>query len=98
MEVWKNIVLLVSVFGMLGFGFFLMTRLDRFLEENGKTDEKENGTKEPSCVMLTGNMSDEEIVTEIRNFREKHESSRIVLYDGADAPPDCVSSQIDRKL
>jgi len=34
--------------------------------------------------MLTEEMSDEEIATEVKRFRDKHASARIVLYDSAD--------------
>ena len=84
MEVWRNILLILCVLGVFVFGYFLMARLDKFLEENRKTIENENENREPSCVMLTEEMSDEEIATEVKRFREKHASARIVLYDSAD--------------
>lgn len=84
MEVWRDIALAISVLGVFVFGFFLMARLDKFLEENRKAIEKEEEKKEPSCVMLTEEMSDEEIVQEIRRFRETHEGTRIILYDSSD--------------
>ena len=84
MEVWRNIVLVVSVLSVFVFGCFLMTRLDKFLDENRKAMEKENEKKEPSCVLLTEELSDEEIVIEVKRFRDKHASARIVLYDSAD--------------
>ena len=84
MEVWRDIILIISVLGVFVFGYFLMARLDKFLEENRKTIENENENREPSCVMLTEEMSDEEIATEVKRFRDKHASSRIVLYDSAD--------------
>ena len=84
MEVWRNIVLVVSVLSVFVFGCFLMTRLDKFLDENRKAMEKENEKKEPSCVLLTEELSDEEIVIEVKRFRDKHASARIVLYDSTD--------------
>ena len=84
MEVWRDIILIISVLGVFVFGYFLMTRLDKFLDENRKTIENENENREPSCVMLTEEMSDEEIATEVKRFRDKHASARIVLYDSAD--------------
>ena len=84
MEVWRNIVLVVSVLSVFVFGCFLMTRLDKFLDENRKAMEKENEKKEPSCVLLTEELSDEEIVIEVKRFRDKHASARIVLYDSLD--------------
>ena len=84
MEVWRDIALGISVLGVFVFGYFLMARLDKFLDENRKAIEKENEKREPSCVMLTEEMSDEEIATEVKRFRDKHIGARIVLYDSTD--------------
>ncbi len=84
MEVWRDIILIISVLCVFVFGYFLMARLDKFLDENRKAIEKEEEKKEPSCVMLTEDMSDEDIVEEIKKFREAHEKTRIVLYDSSD--------------
>ena len=84
MEVWRDILLILCVLGVFVFGYFLMARLDKFLDENRKAIEKENEKREPSCVMLTEEMSDEEIATEVKRFRDKHARARIVLYDSAD--------------
>ena len=84
MEVWIDILLILCVLGVFVFGYFLMARLDKLLDENRKAIEKENEKIEPSCVMLTEEMSDEEIATEVKRFRDKHASARIVLYDSTD--------------
>ena len=84
MEVWRDIILIISVLGVFVFGYFLMARLDKFLDVNRKAIEKEEEKKEPSCILLTEEMSDEEIATEVKRFRDKHTSARIVLYDSTD--------------
>ncbi len=84
MEVWRDIVLILCVLGVFVFGYVPMARLDQFLDENRKVIEKENEKREPSCIMLTKEMSDEEIATEVKRFRDKHIGARIVLYDSAD--------------
>ncbi|MBE6672742.1 MAG: hypothetical protein E7599_04395 [Ruminococcaceae bacterium] len=84
MEVWRDSILIISVLGTLVFGYFLMARLDKYLDENRKAIEKEEEKKEPSCVMLTEEMSDEDIAEEVRKFRETHEGTRIILYDSSD--------------
>ena len=84
MEVLRDILLILCVLGVFVFGYFLMAWLDKFLDENRKAIEKENEKREPSCVMLTEEMSDEEIATEVKRFRDKHASARIVLYDSSD--------------
>lgn len=80
-EVWKDIILTVLILRVFVFEYFLMARLDKFLDENRKAIEKENEKREPSCIMLTEDLSDEEIAEEIKLFRQKHEGTRIVLYD-----------------
>ena len=84
MEVWRDFLLILCVLGVFVFGYFLMARLDKFLDENRKAIENENEKKEPTCIMLTEEMSDEEIATEVKRFRDKHASARIVLYDCTD--------------
>ena len=84
MEVWRDILLILCVLGVFVFGYLLMARLDKFLDENRKAIEKENEKREPSCVMLTEEMSDEEVAAEVKRFRDKHTSARIVLYDSTD--------------
>ncbi len=81
MEAMRDILLFLSVMGVFAFGYFLMVRLDKLLVENRKTIRKGSEKKEPSSVMLTEEMSDEEIVEEVRRFRGKHEGTNIVLME-----------------
>ena len=64
------------------FGFYLMSRLDRFLEENRKALLKENESREPSEILLPQGLSESEILCEIRRFRETHGNVDIILSDG----------------
>ena len=81
MGVWGNIILTLAMSGVFGFGFYLMTKLDKFLDENRKAIEKKNESREPSCVMLTNSLTDEEILEEIRRFHKHHEDINVLLYD-----------------
>ena len=83
MSVWGSIILILAMSGVFGFGFYLMTKLDKFLDENRKAIEKENESREPSCVMLTNSLTDEEILEEIRRFRKLHEDINVLLYDSS---------------
>lgn len=83
MDVWGSIILILAMSGVFAFGFYLMTKLDKFLDENRKTIEKENESCEPSCVMLTNSLTDEEILEEIRRFRKRHEDTNVLLYDSS---------------
>ena len=83
MNVWGSIILILAMSGVFAFGFYLMTKLDKFLDENRKTIEKENESCEPSCVMLTDSLTDEEVMEEIRRFRSRHEDAHVLLYDSS---------------
>lgn len=80
----KEAILIIVILGVFVCGFFLMKKLDKFLEENRKSIQKESEKREPSCVMLTEELSDEEVVEEVLRYRSKHEGARIMLYDSAD--------------
>ena len=77
-----ELLLIVSLLGVFAFGFFLMGRLDRFLDENRRALLKENETREPSEILLPQGLSDSEILSEIHRFREKHGTVDIILSDG----------------
>ena len=77
-----ELLLIVSLLGIFAFGFYLMSRLDRFLEENRTTLLKENESCEPSEVLLPQGLSESEILSEIRRFRETHGNVDIILSDG----------------
>ena len=77
-----ELLLIVSLLAVFAFGFYLMSRLDRFLEENRKELLKENESCEPSEVLLPHGLSDSEILSEIRRFQETHGTVDIILSDG----------------
>lgn len=77
-----ELLLIVSLLGIFAFGFYIICRLDRFLEENRKALLKENESREPSEVLLPQGLSESEILCEIRRFRETHGNVDIILSDG----------------
>ena len=76
-----ELLLIVSLLAVFVFGFFLMGRLDRFLDEDRKALLKENETREPSEILLPQGLSDSEILSEIHRFRETHGKVDIILSD-----------------
>ena len=76
-----ELLLIVSLLAVFVFGFYLMSRLDRFLGENRKALLKENESCEPSKVLLPHGLSDSEILSEIHRFRETHGKVDIILSD-----------------
>lgn len=77
-----ELLLIVSLLGIFAFGFYIMCRLDRFLEENRKALLKENESCEPSEVLLPHGLSDSEVLSEIHRFRETNGNVDIILSDG----------------
>ena len=77
-----ELLLIVSLLAVFVFGFYLMSRLDRFLEENRKALLNENESCEPSEILLPQGLSESEILCEIRRFQETHGTVDIILSDG----------------
>lgn len=77
-----ELLLIISLLGVFAFGFYLMSRLDRFLEKNRKALLKENKFREFSEILLPQELSDSEILSEIHRFRETHGKVDIILSDG----------------
>lgn len=77
-----ELLLIVSLLGIFAFGFYIMCRLDRFLEENRKALLKENESREPSEILLPQGLSESEILCAIRRFSETHGNVDIILSDG----------------
>ncbi len=80
----RDIILVISVLGVVLFGFFIMKRLDKFLDENRNRIEQEEKKIEPRCVMHTPDMTDKEILEHIRTYEKKHGDANIVLYQNED--------------
>lgn len=77
----ENVILIAGFAGILALGFFLMKRLDAYLGRNRDRAEKTAEAKEPSCVMLSSELSREELLNEIERFSKSHKNTRIILYD-----------------
>ena len=67
---------------MFLFGWFLMKRLDRFLDENQKRIEEAPEQQQPEpCVHLVGNISPDKLEETLSRFRSSHAHVEIVIYD-----------------
>lgn len=67
---------------MFLFGWFLMKRLGRFLDENQKRIEKATEQQQPeACVHLVGNISPDELEKTLSRFRSSHAHVEIAFYD-----------------
>ena len=80
----RDIILIVAVLGVMVFGFFVMKRLEKFLDENRKRIEQEEKEKKPRCIMLTTDMTDEELIKNIRTYEKQRGDAYITLYQDED--------------
>ena len=75
-----DVILIIAVVAVMIFGFFIMKMIDVFLEENRKAIEKENQKKEIPLMFLDAE-NNENAISDIELFRQKHRDVRIVVYD-----------------
>ncbi len=91
---FRDIMLIVSLLGVIIFGFFIMKRLDAFLEQNRKAVEEKNRKCEPHYIIFDADASEEDIIKEIDEFRKKHKNTKIVVYDSDDTyAPEFMENQ-----
>ena len=77
-----DVIAVVGTSLMFLFGWFLMKRLDRFLEENQKRIDETYGQRQPEpCARLDGYLPIEELEESIARFRGNHAHVNIVIYD-----------------
>ena len=77
----EDVILIIAVVAVSIFGFFIMKRLDVFLEENRKVIEREReGKRDPLEFLEAGNY--EKMISEIENFKKSHKKAAIIIFDG----------------
>lgn len=77
----EDVILIIAVVAVMIFGFFIMKRLDVFLEENRKAIEKER-KEECSPLEFIDSENYEKMVSGIENFKKSHKTVTIVIFDG----------------
>ena len=77
----EDVVLIVGTSLIFLFGWFLMKRLDRFLDENQKRIEEETEQQPELCVWLNGDISPDELEKTLSRFRSSHAHVEVVIYD-----------------
>ena len=63
-EILRDILLIITVLTVFVFGFFIMKRLDKFLNENYKPYFRED-EETPTPIIHNEDASDEEILSDI---------------------------------
>ena len=76
----EDVILIIAVISVMIFGFFIMKRLDVFLEENRKAIEKEQEEKYSQLEFIDAE-NYENTISEIENFKKQHKKVAIVIFD-----------------
>ena len=94
----ENAILMIAVTAVVILGFFMMKRIDVFLEENKKIIEKEQEKKEETYILLKfpETENDKNMISEMEEFKRPHHEVTIAIFDTdnqelADAITDCIS-------
>lgn len=77
----EDVILIIAVVAVSIFGFFIMKRLDVFLEENRKAIEKER-KEECSPLEFIDTENYENMISKIEKFKKSHKIVAIVIFDG----------------
>ena len=77
----EDVILIIAVIAVMIFGFFIMKRLDVFLEENRKAIEKER-KEECSPLEFIDSENYENMISGIENFKKSHKTVTLVIFDG----------------
>ena len=82
----EDLVLIVGTSLIFLFGWFLMKRLDYFLNENQKRIEEETEQQPKPCFWLNGDISPDELDEALSRFRSSHTNVKIAIYDPDEFP------------
>lgn len=77
-----DVILIIAVAAVMILGFFMMKRIDVFLEENRKAIEEEQEERCSSPIEFIDTENDENMISEIENFKKSHKTVAIVIFDG----------------
>ena len=77
----KDVLLTAAVLAFFAFGYFLMDRIDRFLCKNQMAIQNDESYSKSSQILLSSDLTDDEILKEIHGFKKNHSKTWILLYD-----------------
>ena len=75
-----EVILVFAVIAIMIGGFFVMKRLDAFLEANEEATKKEYKTTPDVQFLDTDDY--EKVISDIEKFKTTHEDIKLIIYDG----------------
>lgn len=76
-----DIILILGVSFIFLLCFFLMSKLDIFIDENRRKIEQEESFVKPSKILISAQLPDSIILKEIHQCRKDFRDAKILLYD-----------------
>lgn len=76
-------ILAIVILCMFGFGFYIVNKVDQFLDkiqENAKDKPKEE--QYSLKIFFPDDLSDEELLREVRECKSKYIETEIIIFDG----------------
>lgn len=76
-------ILAIVVLCMFGFGFYIVNKVDQFLDkiqENAKDKPKEE--QYSLKILFPDDLSDEELLREVRECKSQYIETEIIIFDG----------------
>ncbi len=77
----KDIILVVCLIAMGIYGYFLMGRLDKFLDENRKAIAKQQAEQKKPYIILKKDVNGETVKKQVERFRGDHPCACVVVCD-----------------
>lgn len=77
-----DVILIIAVAAVMILGFFMMKRIDVFLEKNRKAIEEEQEERCSSPIEFIDTENDENMISEIENFKKSYKTVAIVIFGG----------------
>lgn len=68
----KDLLLLIAFLGVVVYGYFIMGRVDKLLEENQKRIQAEKAKEKKDCIVIDTDCDYDKIQNEINDFRREH--------------------------
>ncbi len=76
-------ILAIVILCMFGFGFYIVNKVDQFLDkiqENAKDKPKEE--QYSLKILFPDDLSDEELLREVRECKRQYIETEIIIFDG----------------
>lgn len=75
----EDFYLFVIACSLFLFVYFIMKQIDCLIDSCEYEKEIENKKKLPACILLSENLTDEEMIKEIKIFKKNHHGIKIFL-------------------